>query len=184
MKCIAFNEIDFESNGHTQKFVDGLYMMKNIAPRTGMSIVFDVKRLAQGQTVYESFGFSVIPIFSQLMNEEEKLVDFFINSGIYQVHLIKILISLQLPIYKGVLTADFIQQLRVTQDPLALIQQQSAKYTLSDSTLIVEIVDNQREVSDVFFCKLTLLEIFGKGFRNPHTQSQVHATYCGTETRL
>lgn len=57
---------------HTQKFVDGLYMMQNIPAKTGMSIIFDVKKLAQGQSVYENYGFSVIPIFSQLPNEEEK----------------------------------------------------------------------------------------------------------------
>lgn len=85
LQCIAFNEIDWQSNVHTQKFIDGLYMMQNIPAKTGMSIIFDVKRLTQGQSVYENYGFSVIPIFSQLMNEEEKSVDYFINSGIFQV---------------------------------------------------------------------------------------------------
>ncbi len=47
-------------------------MMQNIPAKTGMSIIFDVKKLAQGQSVYENYGFSVIPIFSQLPNEEEK----------------------------------------------------------------------------------------------------------------
>lgn len=109
-------------------------MMQNIPAKTGMSIIFDIKRLMQGQSVYENFGFSVIPIYSQLMNEEEKSIDYFINSGIFQ-----------LPIYQGTIPVDLVAQLRTSQDPLALIQQQASKFPLSDSTIIIEIVDNQRE---------------------------------------
>ena len=59
--------------------------MQNITPRAGMSIIFDVKRLMPGQQQYENFGFSMIPLFSQLRSEDDGLMEFFVNSGIYQV---------------------------------------------------------------------------------------------------
>jgi hypothetical protein len=48
-----------------------------------------------------------------------------------------------------VIPLDLITQLRATQDPTQVLNLAQAKLKLLDTSLITEIVDNQREVSDL-----------------------------------
>lgn len=46
---------------------------------------------------------------------------------------------------------DLVTQLRATQDPTQVLSLAQAKIKLLDTSLIIEIVDNQREVGDFKF---------------------------------
>ena len=56
--------MDFTSTVNVHKFVDGQYMIQNIPEVTGMSVIFDVKRIASGSKQYDTLGFAVMPLFS------------------------------------------------------------------------------------------------------------------------
>lgn len=47
-----------------------------------MSIVFDIKVVKSGGKTYETYGFAVFPLFSQLASEE-RVIENYVNSGIF-----------------------------------------------------------------------------------------------------
>jgi hypothetical protein len=98
-----------------------------------MSIIFDIKAIKSGGKTYENYGFSVYPLFSQLLSED-KVVENYVNSGIFQ-----------LPIYQGQIPAELIGQLKASRDPMSTLAAGTTKIKLLDPTLIIKCVDNQRE---------------------------------------
>ena len=46
-----------------------------------MTIILDIKKMIGAKT-YEPFGYSIFPLFSNL-NDEDKQVEIYINSGIF-----------------------------------------------------------------------------------------------------
>jgi len=47
-----------------------------------MTIILDIKKMIGAKT-YEPFGYSIFPLFSNLVNDEDKQVEIYINSGIF-----------------------------------------------------------------------------------------------------
>jgi len=85
LKCIGISSIDFESTINTIKFNDGEYVFKNIKENPSLSLIFDVKMYLPGKNSFDNFGFSVFPLFSNIMDYVTKIPELYVNSGIYSV---------------------------------------------------------------------------------------------------
>jgi len=103
--CIGISSIDFESTINTIKFNDGEYVFKNIKENPSLSLIFDVKMYLPGKNSFDNFGFSVFPLFSNIMDYVTKIPELYVNSGIYS-----------LPIYEGTPSPDFIANLKTAKN--------------------------------------------------------------------
>ena len=76
--------MDWESNSHTIKFLDGEYNLTNVRADEGVSLIFDIKKFVVGKQKFEDFGFALFTLFDVLETDEDQdTTELYINSGIY-----------------------------------------------------------------------------------------------------
>jgi len=138
--AFAFSELDFNSTTATQKFNEGDASVLGFKPQQpGMSVLFDVKIYSPETDSFADYGFALAPLLQGLDTDGDSgNLEFYVNSGVFT-----------LPIYKGKVSEQVVNQIKATQEPLKVIADMLARKEieyLPTASVIAKIVDSQRKL--------------------------------------
>lgn len=136
----AFTDIDWNSYNTSIKFKEGMYTEENVEPTPGKCIIFDIKKMNQKTNQWDDFAWTLLPLFMELETDmDETTKEYYMNSGVFS-----------LPLFKGRVSADLIRHVSESSDPWGRLNTERIPrgiLKMDPATLIVKVVDNQREVS-------------------------------------
>jgi hypothetical protein len=100
-----------------------------------MSVLFDVKIYSLETDSFADYGFALAPLLQGLDTDADSgNLEFYVNSGVFT-----------LPIYKGKMSEQIVNQIKATQEPLKLLADMLARKEieyLPTASVIAKIVDS------------------------------------------
>jgi len=86
LKLIPFTKLNWQSIVHTVKFDEDLYTVNKIAPGANLTLLFHIKQFKPNGQQFVDYGWAVMPLFDVLETDEDpNTLEFYVNSGLYQV---------------------------------------------------------------------------------------------------
>jgi hypothetical protein len=135
----AFTDIDWNSTNHSVRFKEGMYQVEKIEPFVGMNIIFDIKKMDLKTQTWNDYGWTLLPLFKELETDMDKRTsEFYMQSGIFA-----------LPVFKGRVSIDLVKNVTNSKDPWGRLNAERLGrgiFQMDPTTIIVKVVDNQREV--------------------------------------
>jgi hypothetical protein len=77
---------DKTSTSATYQFEEGDVFYKGIVPKTGMSVLFDIKAYLPEKDLFVDYGFAVAPLFTQMDSDHDgDASEFYFSSGVFSL---------------------------------------------------------------------------------------------------